>query len=87
MALKIRDTGDPQVNSVGSATVALRQDYYSRAGGLILGGLFGPGKFSTITTAATVFSVSSLRNMQGIRIIPAISSRTSSTVVQHRQLL
>ena len=87
MAKKNRDTGDPQVKSVRSAIVALMQDDYSRAGGLILGGLFGPGKFSTITTAATVFSVSSLRNMQGIRIIPAIASRTSSTVVQHRQLL
>ncbi len=87
MAYQNRDTGDPQVNSVGSETVALMQDFFSRAGGLILGGLFGPGKFSAITTAATVFSVSSLRNMQGIRIIPAIAPRTSSTVIQHHQLL
>ena len=84
---KNRDTGYPQVTSVGLATVALMHAYRSRAGGLILGGLFGTGKFPAITTAATVFSASSLRNMQAIRIIPAIASRTSSTVVQHYQLL
>jgi hypothetical protein len=52
-----------------------------------LDGIFGPGKFSTITTAATVYSASSFRDMQGIGIIPAIASGTSSAVVQYKQLL
>ena len=70
-----------------SVAAAILQDDYSRAGGGILDGLFGSGKFSTITTAATVYSDSSLRDVQGIRIVPAIASGTSSAVVQYNQLL
>jgi len=72
---------------VRSVAVAIMQDDYSRAGGGIWDGLFGPRQFSTITAAATVYSASSLRDMQGIRIIPAIASGTSSAVVQDNQLL
>ena len=72
---------------VRSVAAAILQDDYSRAGGGIWDGLIGPGKFSTITAAATVYFASSLRDMQGIRIIPAIASGTSSAVVQDNQLL
>jgi len=62
------------------------QDDDSDTGGFILDSPGGPGKFSTITTAATVYSASSLRDMQGIRIVPAIASGTSSAVVQYNLL-
>jgi len=62
------------------------QDDDSGTGGFILDSPSGPGKFSTITTAATVYSASSLRDMQGIRIVPAIASGTSSAVVQYNLL-
>ena len=48
---------------------------------------FCSGKFSSIITAASVFFASSFRDMQGIGIIPAISSGTSSAFIQNKQLL
>jgi len=82
-----RDKSDPPADRLRFVVAAKMQDDDSGTGGLILDGPIGPGKFSTITTAATISSASSLRDMQGIRIIPAIASGTSSAVVQYNQLL
>ena len=44
-------------------------------------------KFSTVGAFAPVIPTSSFRDMQGIGIIPSISSGASPTIVQNNQLL
>lgn len=54
---------------------------------LALGDFLGAWEFTAIGSAAPIFSVSSFRDVQGVRVIPTISSGASSTVVQNNQLL
>jgi len=49
--------------------------------------LFGTGEFAAVDAVATVLSTSSLRDVQGIGIVPAISPGASSAIVQSKQLL
>ena len=41
-----------------------------------------PGRLTAILTTAPVLAASSFRDMQGIRIIPAIPTRASASIVQ-----
>ena len=59
----------------------------SKGHGLALGDFLGAGKFPAVITAAPIFPASPFRDMQGVRVIPAISSGASSSVVQNNQLL
>ena len=67
--------------------LVIRAGVMSKGHGLALGDFLGAGEFPAVIAAAPVFPASPFRDMQGVRVVPTISSGASSTVVQDNQLL